>query len=319
MRRRGQDHRHHAARSRRHKADDARRPSRADAAGLLGPGRADLARRGGIGHAHPTCAGPHGDRPSNNVGGVEHLARLLRNVPADRSIIVVGEWDEKTDGSWPGGMGAKSTAARLSAAGPTRLVDASSGQSEGRASLGRREDQGSGGRRRVGRLRAIVSRRLRNPGDAGGRRVPSRRRRSGPIRTVPAGGASRADSQLRRRGGRGDPLRSVVRGVADGLNAGRRNRQLAARHRQAWLDRTCDHLDRDYRRKRHDEESRPRPGRRLPKSQAGSSPQTVRDCLRAVPAGDGPPQARPRRLERESGSAPTGRTADAGPRKGTSR
>ena len=52
----------------------------------------------------------------NNTGGVEHLARLLGSVPPDRPIVVVGEFDPKADGSWPGLDGAKKTAAKLSAA-----------------------------------------------------------------------------------------------------------------------------------------------------------------------------------------------------------
>jgi hypothetical protein len=53
-------------------------------------------------------------RPSNK-GGVDHLAELLKDVPAGRDIIIVGEWDPKADGTWPGRDGAVSTAARLAA------------------------------------------------------------------------------------------------------------------------------------------------------------------------------------------------------------
>jgi hypothetical protein len=55
-------------------------------------------------------------RPSN-TGGVEHLAELLRHLPAERSIVVLGENGPKMDGSgrWPGLEGAKSTAAALAA------------------------------------------------------------------------------------------------------------------------------------------------------------------------------------------------------------
>lgn len=52
-------------------------------------------------------------RPSN-TGGVAHLAKLLETVSPDRSIIVLGEWDAKPDGEWPGLAGAKSVAAGLS-------------------------------------------------------------------------------------------------------------------------------------------------------------------------------------------------------------
>jgi hypothetical protein len=44
-------------------------------------------------------------RPSN-VGGVEHLAALLQGLSKDRTIIIVGEYDPKSDGSWPGKDGA---------------------------------------------------------------------------------------------------------------------------------------------------------------------------------------------------------------------
>lgn len=54
-------------------------------------------------------------RPSN-TGGAAHLARMLGNVPATRPIIVLGEWDAKSDGSWPGLEGAKQVAAELSEA-----------------------------------------------------------------------------------------------------------------------------------------------------------------------------------------------------------
>jgi hypothetical protein len=48
-------------------------------------------------------------RPSN-VGGVEHLIELLRDVPADRHIIVQGENDQKENGLQPGKEGAEATA-----------------------------------------------------------------------------------------------------------------------------------------------------------------------------------------------------------------
>jgi hypothetical protein len=51
-------------------------------------------------------------RPSN-MGGVDHLARLLAGWPRDRGIIVVGEYDGKSDGRWPGREGAERTAAAL--------------------------------------------------------------------------------------------------------------------------------------------------------------------------------------------------------------
>jgi integrase len=51
-------------------------------------------------------------RPSN-TGGVDLFAELLKDWPADREILVVGENDRKPDGSWPGRSGAERTAAAL--------------------------------------------------------------------------------------------------------------------------------------------------------------------------------------------------------------
>jgi hypothetical protein len=51
-------------------------------------------------------------RPSN-TGGVEHLVELLRNIPAERPIVVVGEFDPKPDGQWPGRDGAVRVATAL--------------------------------------------------------------------------------------------------------------------------------------------------------------------------------------------------------------
>jgi hypothetical protein len=51
-------------------------------------------------------------RPSN-TGGVEHLTALLQGLPADRQVIVVGEWDPKPDGKWPGKDGAVKVAGEL--------------------------------------------------------------------------------------------------------------------------------------------------------------------------------------------------------------
>ena len=45
----------------------------------------------------------------NNVGGAEDLAELL----GGREVLVVGERDEKPDGSWPGRDGARSVASKL--------------------------------------------------------------------------------------------------------------------------------------------------------------------------------------------------------------
>jgi phage/plasmid primase-like uncharacterized protein len=51
-------------------------------------------------------------RPSN-TGGVEPLAQLLRGLPAERPLIVLGEYDPNDKGGWPGLEGAKKTAAAL--------------------------------------------------------------------------------------------------------------------------------------------------------------------------------------------------------------
>jgi hypothetical protein len=51
-------------------------------------------------------------RPSNQ-SGVNHLAELLTDLPADRQIIVLGEYDQKENGDWPGRDGAKGTAEKL--------------------------------------------------------------------------------------------------------------------------------------------------------------------------------------------------------------
>jgi hypothetical protein len=53
-------------------------------------------------------------RPSN-MAGVEHLAKLLKDVPAGREIVVLGENDPLPDGRWPGKDGAVKTAEALAA------------------------------------------------------------------------------------------------------------------------------------------------------------------------------------------------------------
>ena len=55
-------------------------------------------------------------RPSC-VGGVEHLAAMLKRLPENRRpmLVVVGEYDPKPDGKWPGRDGAVQTAAKLKA------------------------------------------------------------------------------------------------------------------------------------------------------------------------------------------------------------
>ena len=60
-----------------------------------------------------TAAGlPAVGRPSNS-GGVEYLAALLSRLTPGREVLVVGENDGKTDGSWPGRDGAARTAEAL--------------------------------------------------------------------------------------------------------------------------------------------------------------------------------------------------------------
>jgi len=51
----------------------------------------------------------------NDRAGVEDLAALLKPLPLDRPIFVVGDFDPKPDGKWPGRDGAVETAAKLAA------------------------------------------------------------------------------------------------------------------------------------------------------------------------------------------------------------
>ena len=52
-------------------------------------------------------------RPFNSGGG-NHLRDLLKGFPPDRTIIVVGEHDQKEDGRWPGRDGAEKLSRELS-------------------------------------------------------------------------------------------------------------------------------------------------------------------------------------------------------------
>jgi hypothetical protein len=54
-------------------------------------------------------------RPSN-MGGVDHLIELLSDIPIDRQVIVLGEYDQKPNGDWPGRHGAVKVAGELAAA-----------------------------------------------------------------------------------------------------------------------------------------------------------------------------------------------------------
>ena len=46
----------------------------------------------------------------NNMGGAEQIAELVRDLPPDRPLFVVGENDQKPDGKWPGKEGAERVA-----------------------------------------------------------------------------------------------------------------------------------------------------------------------------------------------------------------
>jgi AAA domain len=62
---------------------------------------------------HLTALGlPAVGRPSN-TGGVKQLGELLGDLPKDRDILVLGEWDMKDDGKWPGRDGAEDVAGHL--------------------------------------------------------------------------------------------------------------------------------------------------------------------------------------------------------------
>jgi hypothetical protein len=60
-------------------------------------------------------------RPSN-TGGVELLVGLLKAVAPDRPIVVVGEYDPKPDGAWPGRDGAVEVSTKLAELLPDRKV-----------------------------------------------------------------------------------------------------------------------------------------------------------------------------------------------------
>ncbi len=57
------------------------------------------------------CIGRH-----TAYGGANILAELLQNIPADRQIVVLDEFDPKPDGSWPGRDGAVRVAEKLAEA-----------------------------------------------------------------------------------------------------------------------------------------------------------------------------------------------------------
>ena len=60
-----------------------------------------------------TAMGKAGIGRPSAASGAELLADLLRKIPTKRKIIVLGEYDRKTDGSWPGRDGAWAVAQEL--------------------------------------------------------------------------------------------------------------------------------------------------------------------------------------------------------------
>ena len=71
----------------------------------------------------------------NNMTGAEMLATLLRDVPAERPIVILAEHDLKPDGTWPGKTGAEHVAAKLGAAlqRPVRVAFPPEGSKDARA------------------------------------------------------------------------------------------------------------------------------------------------------------------------------------------
>jgi hypothetical protein len=51
----------------------------------------------------------------NNAGGASHLAELLKDEPSDSQLVILGEYDAKPDGRWPGRDGARKCAEELAA------------------------------------------------------------------------------------------------------------------------------------------------------------------------------------------------------------
>lgn len=51
----------------------------------------------------------------NNLAGADQLAVLLKDLPPAREIVVLGEWDPKADGTWPGKEGAIKVSGELAA------------------------------------------------------------------------------------------------------------------------------------------------------------------------------------------------------------
>ena len=60
-----------------------------------------------------TAAGASVTSRPGASAGIEHLADLYADWPADRDIIIVGDNDEKADGKWPGKEGAVGIATQL--------------------------------------------------------------------------------------------------------------------------------------------------------------------------------------------------------------
>lgn len=83
-------------------------------------------------------------RPSAK-GGAELLANLLTEIPSERHIVVLAEYDPKPDGKWPGRDGAKTVAMKLAQllGQEVRWVLPPDGAKDVRAWLGQRQDEES--------------------------------------------------------------------------------------------------------------------------------------------------------------------------------
>lgn len=84
--------------------------------GFPGTGGTILSVEGASGTAACVAAGIMAVGRPSNTGGVDQLAVLLKTLPADRQLVIVGDNDQKEDGCWPGKEGAEGTAKRLSQA-----------------------------------------------------------------------------------------------------------------------------------------------------------------------------------------------------------
>src|SRR5262249_34119028 len=80
--------------------------------GMSGP---VLIVEGASGTAPAVAAGLCAVGRPNNVGGADQLGALLTTADTDRPVIVIGENDQKADGTWPGRDGASQVAEKLTA------------------------------------------------------------------------------------------------------------------------------------------------------------------------------------------------------------